>query len=253
MLPGMRARHKYIRSCEKRPRLRRRCALVVLLALAISTGSSCHPIRGFEAIPGRDNVAVLREFGQVEVDENAPDHPVVQVALSGRRVSDHTTALLTQFPELRRLELHDVRVTDVGLRQIAQLPRLKYLCLDGIDHGDAGLAAVATAKSLESLSLRHVQMTQRGLEQLARLPHLHELDLYDVPIDDHALAALAVISQLRQLRFQKTELTNAGLSHFMRVRPGVVQMGFLCENDPAEELLMLDQRRLLRRGFTGRL
>ena len=85
-------------------------ALLGLAGLAV-TGQ----VVSDEAVKHSQAIARVRAAGRVEVDEDRPGWPVVEVCLSGREVTDARRNDLEALRQLRKLKLRDTRVTDAGI------------------------------------------------------------------------------------------------------------------------------------------
>lgn len=91
----------------------------------------------------------------------------------------YTEKGLAEVAKLERLELLHLSgpgVTDAALRQVAKLPRLRELFILDAPLGNAGLAALASTKSLQVLDLRlNRRVTLGGLAALNPLTNLRAL------------------------------------------------------------------------------
>jgi internalin A len=196
----------------------------------------------------------LLALGRFKCDQNQPDQPVVELDLSGLRVTDTTMKLIGGFAELRSLSLHDTRVTDAGIEELRSLPQLKTLCLEGVQITDEGLSALASLANLESLTLDDTQVRGRGLEGLRGLAKLRSLGLNDGEIGDEALVSLEGMTGLRELRIPEARVTEAGMARFRRALPEVkIPIVGWCGTCRSDARHALDRRRVRRQGFTGRL
>lgn len=130
---------------------------------------------------------------------------------------------LPPLPQLERIDFirSDIRAED--LHHLAILPRLRVLDLASAEFGpDAGLADLASLKSLEDLTIDRVNLSAAGLESLAGLKKLHALHitgifrksagLVDLPLDDGNMFDVAE-SDADQFRraFQSLRQANPGI------------------------------------------
>jgi hypothetical protein len=81
-------------------------------------------------------------------------------------------------------------VTDAGLKGLAGLGSLQWLCLGSTPIGDVGLKELAGLKNLKWLDLRFTKVTDTGLKELAGLKKLQSLDLQGTLVTDAGVAAL---------------------------------------------------------------
>jgi hypothetical protein len=227
------------------------CEIVVLLPVVSALG--CGPIDRTGGPSGQRINSVLREVGDVEIDEGRPNRPIVGAVLSGRHVTNATMDLIGRCSELRSLELHEARVTDDGLRQIGHLTQLRDLWLDGIGITDLGLSQLLRLKNLETLTLYDTQVTNRGLAGLAGLPSLRDLWLLDATVDDDTLGYLDALTQIRVLHLRRCRVSDSGIERLQRAIPGI--QIYRPRSGTGREAIEadLEQRRLCRRGLTGRL
>lgn len=96
-----------------------------------------------------------------------------ELDLSATAITDTHLATLKDLPDLRRLHLYDVKLTDLGLQQVGQMRSLQILDLRNCE---------CTASSLKHLSglrdLRRLLMSDRDLNDLV-LKSLREIGLLD--------------------------------------------------------------------------
>ena len=74
--------------------------------------------------------------------------------------------------DLAKVSFIDLRghreITDVGLKEVAKLPKLKRLRLDGTSITDAGLKEMAKLKQLKDIYLEGTKVTEVGVTQLGK-------------------------------------------------------------------------------------
>ena len=73
--------------------------------------------------------AVQKLGGKVTVDEKRPGKPVVAVNLTFTKVTDAGLKELADSRALQELDLHGTKVTDAGLKELAGLKTLQTLDL----------------------------------------------------------------------------------------------------------------------------
>lgn len=100
---------------------------------------------------------------------------------------------------------------DLLFRQLAQLPCLRVLILNGSDVSDSSLRMVHKLRSLQHLYLRETSVTDAGVIHLQDLPQLSVLDLSQTRITDDALSVVSTIPKLRILALDRTDISDAGL------------------------------------------
>jgi Leucine-rich repeat (LRR) protein len=100
-------------------------------------------------------------------------------------------------------------VTDDGLACIARLTALEVLFLDG-PFTDVGLREIRALKKLRTLYITSEQATDEGLSVIAELPELARLGLESKLLTDKSAAIIAQCQSLQYLGLFKTSLTDAG-------------------------------------------
>jgi hypothetical protein len=88
------------------------------------------------------------------------------------------------------LDLSHTRVTDVGLKHVAEMTQLTSLDLSGTAISDDGLAHLSSLASLRILRLWSTSVTDAGLEKLEHLSKLEHLDLIGTKVTDEGLAGV---------------------------------------------------------------
>ena len=117
-----------------------------------------------EAVKHSQAIARLRAAGRVEVDDDRPGRPMVEVCLSGREVTDATMNDLEALRQLCKLKLRDARDTDAGIRRLQGSGELQEVFLDGVQITDKCLNSLTALKKLETLVLADPGITGVGLK-----------------------------------------------------------------------------------------
>jgi hypothetical protein len=118
--------------------------------------------------------------------------------------SPHYTARgvahLGAMTSLEALNFHGQLATDPVLREIAGIPKLRWLHCQDIVSGDDGFIALGACATLEKLAARFcAHLTDRGFAAIARLPRLASLNLGGPKLTDAAMAHLADAPRLKDL------------------------------------------------------
>ena len=132
--------------------------------------------------------------------------------------NDADLLLLQPLKTLRRLELSDSGVTDVGMAALKDLRRLRWLNLRGANVTDAGIKYLQGLSQLRFLDLGHLHVSNDGLIYLKDLRHLQRLDLGFTKVNDAGLVNLQGLGQLRQLGFWGNDITDAGLEYLKALK-----------------------------------
>jgi len=140
-------------------------------------------------------------------------------------VTDAGLAHLGQMKSLRALNVGKTgfepeRISDIGLKHLANLHQLVILDLHGNNIRDAGLTTLRHFPKLTDLNLSRTSVTDKGLPHLRELKNLQNLELvYSVGfagpmVTDTGLAHLAELRKLSSLNLIGAKVTDAGLIHF---------------------------------------
>jgi Leucine-rich repeat (LRR) protein len=115
---------------------------------------------------------------------------------------------------LKRLFLHETRITEEGLACLAELSSLERLSLLGNNVGDAGMAHLRQLRALTSLNLNRTRLSDRGLSEVARISTLENLHLENTQVTDEGLQAIKALSRLRRLSLGGSKTTPPGVERF---------------------------------------
>ncbi|WP_158261345.1 MULTISPECIES: hypothetical protein [Pirellulaceae] len=141
-----------------------------------------------DAFPGKSSVKVIRlsEFN-LDHPPRLADYPNL-VGLDAYAVyftwdsweDDNRGVVRTEFlkavaecPTIEGINFYELDLTDADLQELSGMPNLMHLDISlNVDVTDAGLAHLASIKSLRILCLYETQVTKQGVDQLqAELPH----------------------------------------------------------------------------------
>ncbi len=167
--------------------------------------------------------------------------------LAAHKIGEKSLGLLPRFSSLEDLDLSGKAVTDDTLDSVARLTKLKKLGIGSCRVSNAGLAKLASCKSLETISLfngnpdidmpitssglahlkafsslkylflYNIQLDESRLSHLANLKGLEYLDLKTMAITDHDLTSIAKLTRLKRLFFDSRTVSDAGLAHLARL------------------------------------
>lgn len=155
-----------------------------LHTLHIGVGSNWRDIGITDAMFGRlagmTELKTLSLAGQKNISAEGYQtlkrlHKLQELDLSATAISDAHLAKLKDLPELRRLHLYKVKLTDLGLQEIGQL------------------------RSLQILDLRNSECGANSLTHLSGLRDLRRLIMSDGDLNDHVLRSLREIGLLDKL------------------------------------------------------
>jgi len=107
---------------------------------------------------------------------------------------------LKNMSALESLNFHGRLASDAVLREIAAIPRLRWLHAQDLASGDEGLVALGRCTTLEHVITRFCDaISDRGLAALARLPRLTTLNMGGRRLTDAAFAPFAAATSLTDL------------------------------------------------------
>jgi Leucine-rich repeat (LRR) protein len=133
----------------------------------------------------------------------------------------HTTDVslreVSGLHKLRDAELHLTELTDVGLKKLAAMHNLRTLTLRWDLVTDNVLESIAGLKNLRVLNLAFTHVTDAGLKHLTGLNNLQRLDLtqtgsiFRAGVTDRGMKELTRLTQLESLYLWGTNVTDVGL------------------------------------------
>jgi serine/threonine protein kinase/Leucine-rich repeat (LRR) protein len=77
-------------------------------------------------------------FAKLESQKN-----LVDLSLTGTKISDRALQVISRLPDLENLRLHSTDVTNTGLKSLEKMKKLRYLLLEGTEVDDEGLKCLA--------------------------------------------------------------------------------------------------------------
>ncbi|HEX5271354.1 MAG TPA: hypothetical protein VFW33_12735 [Gemmataceae bacterium] len=101
-----------------------------------------------------------------------------QVSVGGDDVTDAGLSALVRCQSLHSVILTTKKTTDAGVKELAKLPKLRWLHLGFTTLSGSAFEAFAGSKTLEHLTLEYVDgLTDDGVKHLAGVPNLIELKI----------------------------------------------------------------------------
>ena len=154
---------------------------------------------------GLDAIRTLRALRQLHLQGTRttvsgvlhlwPALPRVTMSFPGGRLAPGSLAL-------------DRKAGSLELIPLAGITGLKYLQLEGVRPGDAGLEHIAGLVELETLKLRRAGIHGPGLVHLHNMGALQVLDLSGNPLDDVTGDSIAAWVELREMLLEHTNLSS---------------------------------------------
>jgi internalin A len=187
------------------------------------TGSGCAKLSGLASLhtlrltdspitdDGAKGIGDLKQIRTLHLDGPLvlPKDKTVRI-----QISDAGLAEVARCQSLRRLSL--ARTTTIrgeGLRELAKLPNLIELNLDGSAIQPRALPEVSETKSLRVLGLARTQLTGDGLKTLTTLKDLRSLDLEGSKLNDAGMSDIAFLRTVSDLNLRDTIVSSAGVAH----------------------------------------
>jgi hypothetical protein len=132
------------------------------------------------------------------------------VAVSECPLADGACKSLGRVKSLEEVRLVRTKVTDAGLRELAALPALELLGLEGMPASGTGFASPGWPK-LRDLDAARSGLTDAGMKAVAELPALVSLRVDGCAVTDAGLLPLERAKKLAELSLSETKVTDAGL------------------------------------------
>lgn len=192
-------------------------------------------VRWIEAVHGEINDEALRQL---------PGLPLLEwLEIGGGKITQSGVAHLKDCSQLRRLYIHEVRLTDRALSFLGNLQHLEALSLrstgitgKGLKHlrttgplrvlnltsddiSDQDLAQVAKFESLEVLALQDTKITGAGLANLGGMKRLNVLNLIDCPIGDGDVECFTSMPNLRIVHAAGCNISEKAIEDFKERLP----------------------------------
>lgn len=189
--------------------------------------SNSREIKACGEVEVEDGYKVWLELEREEKDLSflsslSPKFLILGIKWPAAQVSRESLEQLTQFKNLRSLDLSNSNITDSDLLFLSSFPELIHLDLSGTAVTPTGLVHIGQTKNLVSLDLSNTATDEKALQQLAHLSgslkNLANLNLSNTAVNDKALAHLAHLPSLKQLTLSHTWLTDESIVHLARLK-----------------------------------
>ena len=118
---------------------------------------------------------------------------------------------MVNLEKLRQLNCEGTKVTDAGMKYVAQMPQLWLLRLSSTQIGDKGLQNLLPLKKLEFLVLDGTKVTNDGIKVITKFPILETLNLSKTNVDDGGIDTLAKLKSVDMLYLEGTKMTDKGI------------------------------------------
>ena len=167
----------------------------------------------FRAIAPRDvTEAALRKVA--DVPEAASQ--IVDLDMTGSKVSGGGLTLLEKFPNLKTVKLSNVQNAPGSFAGFSPQSMFSEIDLDNSTIDDAGLSSLTQIRTLKRINLAGTRVTPAGLIPLGNLGELIDLDLSGTSTDNQITAVLANLPLVR-LDCSKTAISDVGLPQLAKI------------------------------------
>jgi Leucine-rich repeat (LRR) protein len=146
---------------------------------------------------------------------------ICSIQLGNLKVGDAGLQALAGLTDLQMLDLANTEVTDIGLKEAAKHRRLTHLNLIGVKTiTDAGVKELAGLPKLQYLVLEGTNITDAAIKDLTPLPQLQHLILTKTSVTDAGIQELARCPRLAHLSLVgEGKVTDAGVVKLHKARP----------------------------------
>ena len=179
---------------------------------------NCGDIRNLHGLTKIRHLKELKLTGE----ENLSLRPLIEcrnlekLELAGSNsVDDLSLKDIGRVETLKSIKLNRLAITDEGLEELGQLPKLEILNLSGCDNvtGDC-FVAFAHPESMKDLNLENVsKLSDEGLKEISRFTNLEHLRMSNNDqIKGAGFECLATLKKLKTLGCPKTAITDDHLA-----------------------------------------
>ena len=150
--------------------------------------------------------------GRVERDERDERGRITGVDLASKWVTDDDLALLGELEQLRRIRLDYSWISDLGMKRLTYLLKVREIGLSYCDYlTDGAVAAIKDWKELEVLDLEGTDVTSRSFEHIAGMTRLRVLRVGHSRVEDEGFENLAPLERLEELSIGGNKMSGRAL------------------------------------------
>ena len=139
------------------------------------------------------------------------------LTLKGNTVADADLKDIKAIPA-RTAQDQAPRVTAAGLEQLADLPYLEKVLLEGKQVSDAWLKPLTRAKKLKDVELVGTSITANGWQYFSKMSQLEVLKVQGSKIDGKALEHLEPLIHLIEVDLRRSTLSGKGIEPLAKVK-----------------------------------
>jgi hypothetical protein len=180
---------------------------------------------GVKELASLTRLKVLTLSGGAKVGDSAfrdlaPLKDLEELSVEGMRLGNTAGLhIAAAFPKLRRLNIGNNQIGDVGVSALAGLSSLKILHLHGTRVTDVGLAALTRLAPLEELQVSFREVTDKSAKILSGCKNLRVLHLFHTEVTDKGLQELRKLQHLKELELRGSKISNAAIAQFIKEHP----------------------------------
>jgi Leucine-rich repeat (LRR) protein len=146
---------------------------------------------------------------------------IVEVDLTSAWITDDDLSKLAELTELRKINLSDTKIGDIGFANLRALQRVTHLnCFHCPYITDGAVAYIKQWQNLEYLNLQGSEVTSRVFELISGMKKLKSLDVGFSRVNDDGLDALASLEELQELHIGGDKMTGLALP-LLRLLPAL--------------------------------
>lgn len=157
---------------------------------------------------------LAKEYGQVRDESfNAPEVRITTVE-GAKELIPH----LANVPDLYKVGIYNVPLTQDQLREISELDNVDVLHLGKCDLTDEDVSLLSGMSRIEHLSVSANSLTDKAFESIAEMKNLQKLDMSRTEVDGHLLGKLQSLPHLWQIRLSGTKVSDETVGELTKLR-----------------------------------
>jgi hypothetical protein len=220
MSPELPLQHLTRRGWQRFLRFKLRTLFVLFTLLCVWLGLHSYDAR--KQATALKAIAKLRRHGDNSPPRIDYAHQLIRASVHDRSIEPIWPRWLLDlvgedfFLRVDSVSLERYNLSNDELKNVINLPCLRYLDLEYTNASDESLALIADcAPNLNRLDLQVTQVTSLGLKHVARLSKLRMLLFGESEITDEDLSHLEALQDLEQLALRKTKIRGEGLGYLV--------------------------------------
>lgn len=174
-----------------------------------------------EAFPKLEDVSCDLLLKDQDIEPLSRLRRLRKVELANTGIGDVGAATLCTLDKLEFLDLSGTAITSKAAAELKLLPKLAVLRLNYTRIDDAALENLSELSPLKELSLDGTMVRGDGLQFLANLDCLESLSLNETPLTDDGLALVENLRNLKSISIDSTRVTDAGVKRLRASRPNL--------------------------------